>query len=61
MTNNPNMIKNKLMSIIKEMGKSPESFVENPGEDLSRNRKLKFDDMIQLLLSMNGNNLLKNF
>lgn len=59
MTNYSTIIKNNLISIINEMGKSPESFVKHPGRDFSRNRKLSFESMVKLLLSMNGNNLRK--
>lgn len=57
MTNYSTMVKNNLISIIKEMEKSPEAFVKNPGKDFSRHRKLTFECMIRFLLSMNGNTL----
>lgn len=51
--------KRNLTSIIKQMNHSIEDFVKNPGKDFSRNRKLSFETVITLLLSMNGNNLSK--
>ena len=52
-------VKNKLKSIIKEMAQSPECFVKNPDKDFTRNRKLAFEDIINLLLSMAGNSIYK--
>lgn len=54
-----NYVKEKLISIIKEIAKAPEAFVENPGKDFVRNRKLSFETMMKLLLSMGGNNIYK--
>ena len=53
------IVKNKLTSIIKEMGESPETFVKNPNKDFTRNRKLTFEYVINLLLSMGGNSIYK--
>ncbi|MBC8060232.1 MAG: IS4 family transposase [Clostridiaceae bacterium] len=55
----PNFVKDTLISIIKKMNESPEDFVKNPGKDFTRNRKLTFEYVINLLLSMGGNNLYK--
>lgn len=57
MNDYPELIKEKLTSIIKEMSAIPELFVKNPGQDFSRNRKLSFETVIQLLLSMGGNSI----
>lgn len=57
MNDYPELIKEKLTSIIKEMSETPELFVKNPGQDFSRNRKLSFETVIQLLLSMGGNSI----
>lgn len=54
-----NYVKEKLNSIIKEMSKSPESFVKNPNKDFIRNRKLSFETVMKLLLSMGENNIYK--
>jgi hypothetical protein len=59
MTKYSKLVKYKLTSIIKEMGESPETFVKNPGKDFTRNRKLTFEYVINLLLSMGGNNIYK--
>jgi len=50
-------VKNKLTEIINEMQQSPELFVKNPGKDFTRERKLRFDQMVNLILSMGGNSL----
>jgi len=55
----PNAIKEKLQSLIKEMSVSPELYVKNPHKDFTRNRKLPFESVIQLLLSMGGNSIYK--
>lgn len=52
-------VKNKLTHIIKTMEESPEAFVKNPGKDFTRNRKLTFQYIINLLLSMGGNSIYK--
>lgn len=59
MTKYSKFVKDKLTSIIKEMEESPETFVKNPGKDFTRNRKLTFEYVINLLLSMGGNNIYK--
>ena len=55
----PDLIKHNLTSIIIEMANDPALFVKNPGIDFSRNRKLPFDTVIQLLISMGGNTIYK--
>ncbi|MEG0857729.1 MAG: hypothetical protein RSG52_14770 [Terrisporobacter sp.] len=57
MNNYSKFIKDRLVSIIKEMGNSLELFVKNPGKDFIRNRKLSFEDIIKLMLSMGGNSI----
>lgn len=59
MNNYPERIKDKLKDAISEMASAPELFVKNPGKDFTRNRKLTFENVIQLLLSMGGNTLYK--
>lgn len=54
-----NYVKEKLISIIKEMAEAPEAFVKNPGKNFARNRKLSFETMMKLLLSIDGNNIYK--
>ena len=55
----PNVMKEKLTSIINKMAASSSLFVKNPGKDFTRNRKLPFESVIQLLLSMGGNSIYK--
>ena len=57
MFNYSKIVKYKLTSIIKEMGESTELFVKNAGKDFTRNRKLTFEYVINLLLSMGGNSI----
>jgi len=41
------------------MSESPAAFVKNPEKDFTRKRKLPFETVIQLLLSMGGNSIYK--
>lgn len=50
-------VKEKLRAIIKEMTKHQWLFVKNPGKDFTRNRKLDFEAMMNLILSMDGNSI----
>lgn len=59
MINYPEYVKDKLTTIIKRMATSPEYFVKNPGRDFTRNRKITFESVIKLLLSMGGNSIYK--
>lgn len=59
MTNYAEFVKDTLKSIIKEMSKSTEQFVQNAGKDFTRNCKLSFEDVIKLLLSMGGSGIYK--
>ncbi len=59
MINYPKCLKEKLISIVKEMAVSPAEFVKNPGKDFSRERKLTFETVVNLLLSMGGNSIYK--
>jgi len=52
-------VKQKLNSLIAQMSSTHECFVKNPGKDFIRNRKLSFETMIKLLISMGGNSLSK--
>lgn len=52
-------IKETLSSLIEEMSEYPELFVKNPGKDFTRTRKLPFDTVVQLLISMGGNSIYK--
>jgi hypothetical protein len=55
----PNALKENLSSIIKDMAMCPEAFVKNPGKDFTRNRKLPFETVAQLIISMGGNSIYK--
>jgi len=59
MNNYPNIIKERLSSIINKMSCQPELYVKNPGVDFIRTRKLPFETMVHLLISMGGNSIYK--
>jgi len=50
-------IKEKLDIVLTEMQENSWSFVNKPGKDFTRKRKLDFKEMINILLSMGGNSL----
>jgi hypothetical protein len=41
------------------MAENPMLFVKNPGKDFTRNRKLPFETVVNLLISMGGNSIYK--
>jgi hypothetical protein len=53
----PEFVKDKLTGLIEEMAASPSLFVENAGTDFTRNRKLSFATVMNLMLSMGGNSI----
>jgi hypothetical protein len=55
----PSYVKIKLSAIINEIAASPEPFLKNPGRDFTRNRKITFESVIKMLLSMGGNSIYK--
>lgn len=55
----PNTVKEALTSLIKEMSASPALFVKDPEKDFTRKRKLPFEIVVQLLLTMGGNSIYK--
>ena len=55
----PLALKETLESLISKMAESLELFVETPGIDFTRDRKLPFEDVVQLLISMGGNSIYK--
>lgn len=59
MNKHSNKMKEKLASLIAELAESPELFVKNPGKDFTRNRKLPFETVVQMLISMGGNSIYK--
>ncbi len=55
----PNHVKDTLTALIGEMAVAPEPFVRKPGKDFSRNRKLPFETVMQILISMGGGSIYK--
>ncbi len=53
----PETVKTTLWDIIDEMSLSPYSFVKNPDKDFSRKRKLDFQKMMRLIISMESGSL----
>jgi len=52
-------LKETLTSLIREMAAAPEPYVKHPGKDFTRKKKLPFETVMQLLISMGGNSLYK--
>jgi hypothetical protein len=52
-------IKHLIDDIIEDMASNKEGYVKNPGVDFTRDRKLPFEMVIKLVLSMKGNTLNK--
>lgn len=59
MNNYPNAVKETLSSLIQGMSASPEPYVKTPGKDFTRDRKLPFETVVNLLISMGGNSIYK--
>jgi hypothetical protein len=59
MNDYPNKVKEKLTNIIAEMSESPALYVTNPEKDFTRDRKLPFETVMNLLISMGGNSIYK--
>ena len=55
----PQIVKNHLRNLITKMSKSLLLFVKNPKSDFTCKRKLPFDKVIQILLSIGGNSIYK--
>jgi hypothetical protein len=53
----PGYVKKKLTGLIEEMAASPALFVENANSDFTRNRKLSFTTVMNLIISMGGNSI----
>lgn len=53
----PKFVKNKLTELISKMAAKPNLFVKNPKADFTRKRKLSFETVMNLMLSMGGNSL----
>ena len=54
-----NSLKETLTSLIREMSAAPAPYVKNPEKDFTRKKKLPFETVMQLLISMGGNSLYK--
>ncbi len=54
-----NALKQTLTSLIREMSAAPEPYVKNPETDFTRKKKLPFETVMQLLISMGGNSIYK--
>ncbi|WP_211093596.1 transposase [Cohnella fermenti] len=52
-------LKTKLTSLIRGMADAPAPYVKNPEKDFTRKKKLPFETVMQLLISMGGNSLYK--
>ena len=59
MLNNHESVKETLCDIIADMSKTSMLYAKNPKKDFSRTRKLPFDTMLMMLVSMGGNTLSK--
>ncbi|CAM4178743.1 hypothetical protein L1N85_13580 [Paenibacillus alkaliterrae] len=53
-----NSLKQTLTFLIREISAAPAPFVKNPKKDFTRKKKLPFETVMQLLISMGGNPLL---
>ena len=54
-----NVLKEKLTFLIREMSVAPAPYVKNPESDFTRKKKLPFETVMHLLISMGGNSLYK--
>jgi hypothetical protein len=54
-----NSLKETLTSLIREMSASPAPYVKNPNKDFTRRKKLPFETVMHLLISMGGNSIYK--
>ncbi|MGM1050712.1 MAG: IS4 family transposase [Bacillota bacterium] len=54
-----NSLKQTLTSLIREMSAAPAPYVKNPKKDFTRKKKLPFETVMQLLISMGGNSIYK--
>ena len=59
MINPSHFVRETLISLIRKMSANPALYVKNPEKDFTRKRKLPFQEMMSLLISMGGNSLSK--
>lgn len=57
MTNYHKVVKEILDTIINKMASYPEHFVKKPGKDFTRQRKLNFESLLRIMLSMGGKSI----
>jgi hypothetical protein len=60
MSSYANLVKSKLMAVIKDLEQIKDQFVEQPGEDFTRKRKLSFQTLITLMLMFSQEGKLMN-
>lgn len=53
----PNFLRHSMQSIINDMSQNNKMFVVDPEKDFTRDRKLNFKDMINIILSMGGKSI----
>lgn len=53
------LLRERLVSLIRQMAASPAAYVKNPEKDFTRNRKLPFETIMLLLIAMGGNSICK--
>lgn len=59
MIEHSSLVKKTLVSLIHDMAENPALYVKNPEKDFTRKRKLPFEEVMNLLISMGGNSLYK--
>jgi hypothetical protein len=57
MSSYADLIKSKLKSVIKNLELRKDQFIKHPGKDFTRKRKLSFQTLITLMVSMGGKSL----
>lgn len=57
----PKYVKSTLSKLIDKMATEPKLYVNNPTTDFTRKRKLSFETVMYLMLSMGGNSLSSEF
>lgn len=55
-----NSLKKTLTSLIREMSAAPAPYVKNPEKDFTRKKKLPFETVMQLLISMGETAYIRN-
>jgi hypothetical protein len=53
------LLKETLTSLIREMSAAPTPYVKDPNKDFTRKKKLPFETVMELLISMGGNSIYK--